>query len=62
MTWGDDEGGPLGGVIRRTYNLVTPRRWSFELLDYLPDGGFEVDEVRRSKWRIVERLRAHKPT
>jgi ubiquinone/menaquinone biosynthesis C-methylase UbiE len=29
-------------------------------LDYLPGVGFEIDEVRRSKWGIVERLRAHK--
>jgi ubiquinone/menaquinone biosynthesis C-methylase UbiE len=32
-----------------------------EPLDYLPGVGFEIDEVRRSKWGIVERLRAHKP-
>jgi ubiquinone/menaquinone biosynthesis C-methylase UbiE len=30
-------------------------------LDYVPSVGFEVDEVLRSKWGIVERLRAHKP-
>jgi ubiquinone/menaquinone biosynthesis C-methylase UbiE len=30
-------------------------------LDYVPRVGFEVDEVLRSKWGIVERLRAHKP-
>jgi ubiquinone/menaquinone biosynthesis C-methylase UbiE len=30
-------------------------------LDYLPGVGFEIDEVHRSKWGIVERLRAHKP-
>jgi ubiquinone/menaquinone biosynthesis C-methylase UbiE len=30
-------------------------------LDYLKDVGFEIDEVHRSKWGIVERLRAHKP-
>jgi ubiquinone/menaquinone biosynthesis C-methylase UbiE len=30
-------------------------------LDYLPDVGFEIEEVRRSKWGIVERLRARKP-
>jgi ubiquinone/menaquinone biosynthesis C-methylase UbiE len=30
-------------------------------LDYLPTVGFEIDEVQRSKWGIVERLRAHKP-
>jgi ubiquinone/menaquinone biosynthesis C-methylase UbiE len=32
-----------------------------EPLDYLPGVGFAVDEVHRSKWGIVERLRAHKP-
>jgi ubiquinone/menaquinone biosynthesis C-methylase UbiE len=31
-----------------------------EPLDYLPKAGFEIDEVERSKWGIVERLRAHK--
>jgi hypothetical protein len=32
-----------------------------EPLDYLRGVGFEIDEVQRSKWGIVERLRAHKP-
>jgi hypothetical protein len=32
-----------------------------ERLDYLPGVGFEIDEVQRSKWGIVERVRAHKP-
>jgi ubiquinone/menaquinone biosynthesis C-methylase UbiE len=32
-----------------------------EPLDYLPAAGFEIDEVERLKWGIVERLRAHKP-
>ncbi len=32
-----------------------------EPLDYLPGVGFEIDEVQRSKWGIVERLRAHRP-
>ena len=32
-----------------------------EPLDYLPTAGFEIDEVKRSKLGIVERLRAHKP-
>jgi ubiquinone/menaquinone biosynthesis C-methylase UbiE len=31
-----------------------------EPLDYLPDVGFVIDEVQRSKWGIVECLRAHK--
>ncbi len=33
-----------------------------EPLDYLPDQGFEIERVERSKWGIVERLVAHKPT
>jgi ubiquinone/menaquinone biosynthesis C-methylase UbiE len=32
-----------------------------EPLDYLPGAGFQIDEVQRSKWGIVERLRAYKP-
>lgn len=32
-----------------------------EPLDYLPGVGFEIDEIQRSKWGIVERLRAHRP-
>jgi hypothetical protein len=32
-----------------------------EPLDYLPGIGFEIDEVQRLKWGIVERLRAHRP-
>lgn len=32
-----------------------------EPLDYIADVGFEVEEVRRSKWGIVERLLARKP-
>jgi ubiquinone/menaquinone biosynthesis C-methylase UbiE len=32
-----------------------------EPLDYLSGVGFEIDEIERSKWGIVERLRAHKP-
>ena len=30
-------------------------------LDYLPNVGFEIDEVHRSKWGIVERVAARKP-
>jgi hypothetical protein len=30
-------------------------------LDYVPGVGFEIEEVLRSKWGIVERLRARKP-
>jgi ubiquinone/menaquinone biosynthesis C-methylase UbiE len=32
-----------------------------EPLDYLPGVGFEISEVHRSKWGIVERLRAQRP-
>jgi ubiquinone/menaquinone biosynthesis C-methylase UbiE len=30
-------------------------------LDYLPEIGFEIETVERSKWGIVERLRARRP-
>jgi hypothetical protein len=33
-----------------------------EPLDYLPGAGFETELVRRSKWGIVERLRARRPS
>src|SRR5438552_17294227 len=55
-------------VIRGVQRLLEPLAVRFEAdhllrdpLDYLPSVGFEIDEVKRSKWGIVERLRAHKP-
>jgi ubiquinone/menaquinone biosynthesis C-methylase UbiE len=55
-------------IVRGGQRLLEPLAVRFEAdhllrepLDYLPDVGFEIDEVRRSKWGIVERLRAHKP-
>jgi ubiquinone/menaquinone biosynthesis C-methylase UbiE len=55
--------------VRVGQRLLEPLTLRFEAdhllrepLDYLPDTGFEIDEVRRSKWGIVERLRAHKPS
>jgi ubiquinone/menaquinone biosynthesis C-methylase UbiE len=58
---------PLGGV-RAAQRLLEPLAVRFEAdhllrdpLDYLPSVGFQIDELRRSKWGIVERLRAHKP-
>ena len=55
-------------VVRGGQRLLEPLAVRFEAdhllrepLDYLPDVGFEIDEVKRSKWGIVERLRAHKP-
>jgi ubiquinone/menaquinone biosynthesis C-methylase UbiE len=33
-----------------------------EPLDYLGETGFEIEDVRRLKWGIVERVRARKPT
>jgi ubiquinone/menaquinone biosynthesis C-methylase UbiE len=55
-------------AVRAVERLLDPLFVRFEAdhllrepLDYLPDAGFEVDEVLRSKWGIVERLRAHKP-
>jgi ubiquinone/menaquinone biosynthesis C-methylase UbiE len=54
--------------VRATERLLEPLFLRFmadnltrEPLDYLPGVGFEIDEVQRSKWGIVERLRAHKP-
>jgi len=56
-------------VVRGGQRLLEPLAVRFEAdhllrepLDYLPDVGFEIDEVKRSKWGIVERLRAHKPS
>jgi ubiquinone/menaquinone biosynthesis C-methylase UbiE len=54
--------------VRAIERLLDPLLVRFEAdhllrdpLDYLPSVGFEIDEVHRSKWGIVERLRAHKP-
>jgi ubiquinone/menaquinone biosynthesis C-methylase UbiE len=56
------------GVVRGAQRMLEPLAVRFEAdhllrepLDYLPAAGFEVDDVQRSKWGIVERLRAHKP-
>jgi ubiquinone/menaquinone biosynthesis C-methylase UbiE len=55
-------------LVRGGQRLLDPLAVRFEAdhllrdpLDYLPGVGFEIDEVQRSKWGIVERLRAHKP-
>lgn len=55
-------------VVRGGQRLLEPLANRFEAdhllrepLDYLPNVGFEIDEVKRSKLGIVERLRAHKP-
>jgi ubiquinone/menaquinone biosynthesis C-methylase UbiE len=55
-------------IVRAGQQLLEPLAARFEAdhllrdpLDYLPSVGFEIDEVQRSKWGIVERLRAHKP-
>jgi ubiquinone/menaquinone biosynthesis C-methylase UbiE len=55
-------------IVRGGQRLLEPLATRYEAdhllrepLDYLPDVGFAVDEVNRSKWGIVERLRAHKP-
>ena len=55
-------------AVRAVERLLDPLFRRFEAdhllrepLDYLPGVGFEIDEVLRSKWGIVERLRAHKP-
>ena len=56
------------GIVRGAQRLLEPLAVRFEAdhllrepLDYLPGVGFVIDEVQRSKWGIVERLRAHKP-
>lgn len=55
-------------AVRGVQRLLEPLAVRFEAdhllrepLDYLPAVGFEIDEVQRSKWGMVERLRAHKP-
>src|SRR5947207_1310789 len=57
-----------GPIVRAGQRLLEPVAYRFEAdhllrepLDYLPSVGFEIEEVHRSKWGIVERLRAHKP-
>jgi ubiquinone/menaquinone biosynthesis C-methylase UbiE len=54
--------------VRAVQRMLDPLAVRFEAdhllrdpLDYLPEVGFNIDEVHRSKWGIVERLRAHKP-
>ena len=56
------------GIVRGGQRLLEPLAERLEAdhllrepLDYLPGVGFVIDEVQRSKWGIVERLRAHKP-
>lgn len=55
-------------IVRGVQRLLEPLAVRFEAdhllrdpLDYLPGVGFAIDEVQRSKWGIVERLRARKP-
>jgi ubiquinone/menaquinone biosynthesis C-methylase UbiE len=55
-------------TVRGGQRLLDPLAVRFEAdhllrepVDYLPGVGFEIDEVKRSKSGIVERLRAHKP-
>ena len=56
-------------VVRGAQRLLEPLFLRFEAdhllrepLDYLPATGFEIETVERSKWGIVERLRARKPS
>jgi ubiquinone/menaquinone biosynthesis C-methylase UbiE len=56
-------------AVRAGQRLIEPFSIRFEAdhltrepLDYLADIGFEIEEVKRSKWGIVERLRAQKPS
>jgi ubiquinone/menaquinone biosynthesis C-methylase UbiE len=55
-------------IVRGGQRLLEPLAVRFEAdhllrepLDYLPSVGFVIDAVQRSKWGIVERLRARKP-
>jgi ubiquinone/menaquinone biosynthesis C-methylase UbiE len=55
-------------LVRGGQRLLEPLAVRFEAdhllrepLDYLPGLGFVIDEVQRSKWGIVERLRGHRP-
>jgi ubiquinone/menaquinone biosynthesis C-methylase UbiE len=56
-------------LVRGAQRLLDPPAVRFaadhllrDPLDYLPGVGFEIDEIQRSKWGIVERLRALKPS
>jgi ubiquinone/menaquinone biosynthesis C-methylase UbiE len=55
-------------VVRGAQRLLEPLAVRFEAdhllrepFDYLPGVGFEIEEIERSKWGIVERLAARKP-
>ena len=55
-------------TVRAGQRLLEPLAVRFEAdhllrepLDYLPTVGFEIEVVERSKWGIVERLRARRP-
>ena len=58
---------PVAGVrvVQRMIDPLSVRLGADHLtrepLDYLADVGFEVEEASRSKWGIVERVRARKP-
>jgi ubiquinone/menaquinone biosynthesis C-methylase UbiE len=56
-------------TVRAGQRLLEPLAVRFEAdhllrepLDYLPSVGFEVEVVERSKWGIVERLQARRPS
>ena len=56
------------GAVRAVQRLLNPLAVRFEAdhllrepLEYLKRAGFEIDELERSKWGIVERLTAVKP-
>jgi ubiquinone/menaquinone biosynthesis C-methylase UbiE len=55
-------------LVRGAQRLLDPLAVRFqadhllrEPLEYLPGAGFQIEEVRRSKWGIVERLAARRP-
>jgi hypothetical protein len=54
--------------VRAIQRAIDPLAIRFEAdhlvrdpLDYLAEEGFEIEEVERSKWGIVERVLARKP-
>jgi ubiquinone/menaquinone biosynthesis C-methylase UbiE len=56
---------PVVRAVQRVLNPIAVRfqadHLTREPLDYLRPVGFEVEEVERSKWGIVERVSARKP-
>jgi ubiquinone/menaquinone biosynthesis C-methylase UbiE len=53
-------------TVQRLLNPLKARRYAFHLLrdplDHLEDAGFVIERAERSKWGIIERVVARKPT